>query len=56
MEEFTIFKCNTINLEKLSNELIFIIHAEDTENYEKVMTCITTIPSTSTHNKELGGK
>ena len=29
---FTIFECNTTNLEKLPNELKGLIHAEDTDN------------------------
>ena len=53
---FTIFDCNTNNLAKLSNEVKNRIHAEDKENSDKVMICSTTIPSTSTHTEELGGK
>ena len=43
---FTLFECNTINLEKLPIEVKDRIHAEDTENYDKVMTRSTKIPST----------
>ena len=50
---FTIFECNTINLEKNPNEVKQIIHAEDTENSNKVMTCTTTITSTSNTLKNL---
>ena len=35
---FTLFKCNTINLAKLPNEVKQIIHAEETENSYKAMT------------------
>ena len=42
---FTIFECNTINLEKFPNEVKQIIHEEDTDIYDKVMTCINTIAS-----------
>ena len=44
---FTLFDCDTNNLAKLPNEVKYIIHAEDSENSDKVMTCYTTIPSTS---------
>ena len=44
---FTILECNVNNLEKLPNEVKQIIHAEETDNSDKVMTCINTIPSTS---------
>ena len=38
---------------KFSNEVKDIIHAEDTENSDKVMICSTTIPSTSNTLKNL---
>ena len=44
---FTYFDCSIINLEKLPTEVKVIIHAEDTDNSDKVMICSTTIPSTS---------
>ena len=50
---FTVFECNTINLEKLPNEVKYKIHAEDTDNSEKVMTCTTRITSTSNTLKNL---
>ena len=50
---FTLFECNTINLAKLPNEVKYIIHAEDTDNSDKVMTCTTTITSTSNTLKNL---
>ena len=46
-EGFTLFDCNTNNLAKLPNEVKKRTHAEDTENYDKVMIWSTTIPSTS---------
>ena len=46
-KRFTLFECTTVNFEKLTNEVKDRIHAEDTDNYDKVMTCTTTIPSTS---------
>ena len=50
---FTIFEWNTINLEKLTNEVKGIIHSEGTDDYDKVMTCTTTISSTSNTQKNL---
>ena len=50
---FTLFECNTINLEKLPNEVKYRIHAEDAENDEKVIICSTTISSTSNILKKL---
>ena len=50
---FTIFECNTINLAKLPNEVKDRIHAEDTNDSDKVITCTTTIPSTSNTLKNL---
>ena len=43
---FTVLECNFNNLEKLPNEVKQIIHAEETDNSDKVMTCITKIPFT----------
>ena len=50
---FTLFECNTNNLAKLSNEVKEIINAEDIDNSDKVMTCTSTIPSTSNTLKNL---
>ena len=50
---FTILECNVNNLEKLPNEVKQIIHAEETDNSDKVMTCINTIPSISNTLKNL---
>ena len=50
---FTYFDCSIINLEKLPTEVKVIIHAEDTDNSDKVMICSTTIPSTSNTLKNL---
>ena len=44
---FAILECNVNNLSKLLNEVKQIIHAEETDNSEKFITCINTIPSTS---------
>ena len=44
---FYIMECNTNNLAKLPNDVKTIIHAEETYNSDKVMTCIIKIPSTS---------
>ena len=40
-------------MEKLPDEVKFIIHAEDTYSYYKVMICSTRIPSTSNPLKNL---
>ena len=50
---FTYFDCSIINLGKLPTEVKQIIHAEDTENSDKVMICSTTITSTSNTLKNL---
>ena len=50
---FTLFECNTNSLEKIPNRGKQIINAEDKENYETVMTCTTTIHSTSNILKNL---
>ena len=42
----TIYDCYINNLAKLLNEVKVRIHAEDTDNYDKVMICSTPIPST----------
>ena len=52
-KRFTVFKCNDNNLAKLPNDLKQIIHAEETDNSDKAMTCINTIPSTSNTLKNL---
>ena len=44
---FAILECNANHLEKLPNEVKQRIHAEETDNSDYVMTCISTIPSTS---------
>ena len=43
---FTILECNSNNLEKLPNDVKQKTHAEETDNSDKVMKCINTIPST----------
>ena len=50
---FTLLECNTNNLSKIPNEVEDRIHAEETENSGKVMTCTNTIPSTSNTLKNL---
>ena len=50
---FAILECDTNNLEKLPNEVKQIIHAEETDNSDYVMTCINTIPSKSNTLKKL---
>ena len=55
-KDFTILECNDNNLAKLTNDAKQTIHAEETDNLDKVMTCINTIPSTSNTLKKLGGK
>ena len=50
---FSILEYNTNNLAKLPNEVKQIIHAEETDNSDYVMTCINTIPSTSNSLKKL---
>ena len=52
---FTILECNDKNLAKLPNEVKQIIHAEETYNSYKFMTCINTITSTSNTLKNLVG-
>ena len=48
-KEFTLFYCNTNNLEKLKIEVKDRIHAEYAENYDKVMACINrTTPTSNT--------
>ena len=50
---FTYFDCIIINLEKLPYEVKQIIHAEDTDNSDKVMIYSTTITFTSNTLKNL---
>ena len=50
---FTILECNDNNLAKLPIDVKQRTHAEETDNSEKVMTCINTIPSTSNTLKNL---
>ena len=44
---FGILECNVNNLAKLPNKVKQIIHTEETDNSDYVMTCINTITSTS---------
>ena len=44
---FTILECNDNNLAKITNHVKQRTHAEETDNSDKLMTCINTIPSTS---------
>ena len=54
---FTILECNDNNLEKLPNDVKQRIHAEETDDSDKVMTHINAITSTSnTLNKLLVNK
>ena len=46
-KRFTILECNVNNLEKNSNDVKQIIHAEETDNSDRFMTCINTISYTS---------
>ena len=50
---FTILEFNDNKLSKLLNDLKQRTHAEETDNSDKVMTCIITIPSTSSTLKNL---
>ena len=50
---FNILECNVNNLAKLTIDIKKRIYAEDTDNSDKVMTCINTIPSTSKKLKNL---
>ena len=50
---FTILEYNDNNLEKLPNDVKKRTHAEETDNSDKVMTCINTIPSTTNTLKNL---
>ena len=50
---FNILECNVNNLEKLLNDVKQRINAEETDNSDKFMTCINTIPSTSNTLKNL---
>ena len=50
---FTIFECNDINLEKITDDVKQRTHAEETDSSEHAMTCINTIPSTSNTPKNL---
>ena len=47
LKVITLFHCNTNNLLIFTNEVKDRIHADDTENSDKVMVCNTKIPSTS---------
>ena len=46
-KRYSILEYNVNNLAKLTNELKQIIHAEEKDISDKVMTCINTIPFTS---------
>ena len=50
---FGILECNFNNLAKLPNEVKMIIHAEETNNSDYVMTCSNTITPKSNKLKEL---
>ena len=50
---FTILECNANTLEKPPNDVKQGIHAEETDNSDKVMKCINTISSTSNTLKKL---
>ena len=50
---FTILECNDNNFAKHPNKVKQRIHAEETKNSDKVMTCINTITSTSNTLKNL---
>ena len=50
---FTLFDCDSNNLEKLPNEVKDRIHAEDTENSDRVIIFSTTIPSKSNTLKNM---
>ena len=50
---FTILECNYNNLAKLPNDIKQITHVEETDNSDKVMTCINIILSTSNTLKNL---
>ena len=50
---FTILELNDNNLAKLTNDVKQRIHAEETDNSDKVITCTKTIPSTSNILKNL---
>ena len=50
---FTILECNDNNLETFSNDVKERIHSEETDDPDKFMTCITTIPSTLNTPKNL---
>ena len=41
---FNILECNVNNLEKIPNEVKERIHSEETDNRDKFITCINTIP------------
>ena len=49
----SILECNMNNLAKIPNDIKQIINAEETDNSDKVTTCINTIPSTSNTLKNL---
>ena len=50
---FTILECNDKDLDKPPNDVKQRINAGETDNSDKVMTCINTIPSTSNTLKNL---
>ena len=50
---FTLLECNTNNLVKITNEVKYRIHAEEIDNSDKVMTCTSTVLSTSNTLKKL---
>ena len=50
---FNILEYNDNNLAEIPNKVKEISHAEETDYSEKVMTCITTVPSISNTLKNL---
>ena len=52
-KELGILECNNNNLAKILNEVKQIIHVEETDNSDYVMTFINTITSTSNTLKKL---
>ena len=50
---FATLECNVNNLSKPQNKVKQRIHAEETDNSDKVMTCINIIPSISNTLKNL---
>ena len=53
LKGFNILECNYNNLAKLPNDIKQRTHVEETDNSDKVMTCINIILSTSNTLKNL---